>query len=81
MSSLPAARFGIAERGLLVPGAAADILVVDLPRLAEVATVDPRQHPSGLDYVLVNGSVTVDHGRFTGQLAGRPLRMQLGSAA
>lgn len=82
MSSLPAARFGIAERGLLVPGAAADILVVDLPKLAEVATwIDPRQHPTGLDYVFVNGSVTVDHGRFTGQLAGRPLRMQLGSAA
>jgi N-acyl-D-aspartate/D-glutamate deacylase len=82
MSSLPAARVGLADRGLLVPGAAADILVVDLPNVAEVASwIDPRQYPSGLDYVLVNGSVTVDHGQFTGALAGRPLRMQLGSAA
>lgn len=82
MASLPAARFGLSDRGQLVPGFAADLLVVDLPNVAEVATwIDPRQYPSGLDYVLVNGSVTVDHGRFTGSLAGRPLRMQLGSAA
>ncbi|MEO8511429.1 MAG: D-aminoacylase [Chloroflexota bacterium] len=82
MASLPATRFGLTDRGLLVPGAAADVLVVDLPNVTEVATwIDPRQYPSGIDYVLVNGSVTVDHGRFTGSLAGRPLRMQFGSAA
>lgn len=82
MAALPAARFGISSRGLLVPGAAADVLVVDLPNVAEVATwIDPRQYPSGLDYVLVNGVVTVDHGDFTGQYGGRPLLMQHGTAA
>jgi N-acyl-D-amino-acid deacylase len=82
MCSLPARRFGVIDRGLLAPGMAADIVVVDLDGASEVATwIDPRQQPTGLDYVIVNGAVTVDHGAFTRSLAGRPLLMRQGVAA
>ncbi|WP_033296332.1 N-acyl-D-amino-acid deacylase family protein [Amycolatopsis jejuensis] len=74
MTSLPARRFGLGDRGLVAEGMAADLLVLNTESLAEVATwLDPRQHPSGVDYVVVNGVVTLDHGRFTGDLGGRPL--------
>lgn len=79
MTSLPARRFGISDRGLIAAGMAADVLVVDLANAAEVATwIDPRRHPRGLDAVIVNGAVTVDHGQFTGELGGRPLLMHAG---
>ena len=82
MCSLPARRFGVLDRGLIAPGMAADIVVVDLESAAEVATwIDPRQQPTGLDYVIVNGVVTVDHGQHTRSLAGRPLLMRDGVAA
>jgi N-acyl-D-aspartate/D-glutamate deacylase len=81
MTSLPARRFGLVDRGLVAVGFAADLLVVDPDRLAEAATwLDSRQHPRGLDWVIVNGSVAVDHGIFTQQLAGRPLLMRHGAA-
>lgn len=82
MSSLPARRFRISDRGLIAVGLAADLVVVDLDRLAEVADwLHPRRYPTGLDYVIVNGSVEVDHGTFTGALAGRPLLMADGAVA
>lgn len=82
MSSLPARRFGLARRGLIATGYAADLVVFKLEDLSEEATwLDPRKHPAGLDFVVVNGVVTVDHGTVTGSLAGRPLRMRLGAAA
>ncbi|WP_157756813.1 amidohydrolase family protein [Plantactinospora sp. KBS50] len=81
MTSLPARRFGLADRGLVATGFAADILVVDLDSLNEEATwLDSRKYPSGLDYVIVNGSVEIDHGSFTERLAGRPLLMRGGAA-
>ena len=69
----PARRFGLKRRGLLRKGYYADIAIFDADRLTDVATYDdPRQHPIGVHYVLVNGQVAVDHERCTGVLAGRP---------
>lgn len=75
MTSLPAAVFGMHDRGVLREGAAADILIFDPARVVEKSTyVDPHHHAEGMSYVLVNGVVVVDNGRFTDALAGRVLR-------
>ncbi len=74
-TSLPAATAGIRERGLLVPGYYADVVLFDPRTVAEGGTfADPHHPPHGLPYVLVNGRVAVDGGNPTGVLAGRVLR-------
>ncbi|MGB8509896.1 MAG: D-aminoacylase [Pyrinomonadaceae bacterium] len=75
MTGLSAARVGLRERGVLRPGAYADITVFDPQRVRDLATFEePNQYPSGIEYVLVNGQVEVDKGARTPALAGRPLR-------
>ena len=75
MTSFPAQRFGLLERGLLRPGMCADLTIFDPATVAERSTYkDPHQFPSGIEYVVVNGKVAVDGGKYTGALAGRTLR-------
>ena len=75
MTSLPAAKHRVAERGLLREGWYADIVVFDAETVADVATYEePRQYPAGIDYVLVNGEVAVERGAQTAARAGRMLR-------
>ena len=75
MTSMPAQRLGLQERGLLRVGMAADIVVFDAERVKDVATFsDPHRYPEGIPYVVVNGEVTVSEGEHTGALAGRVLR-------
>ena len=75
MTSMPAQRFGILDRGLLRPGMWADMVVFDPKKVIDKATYqDPHQYPEGIEYVIVNGVMTVDKGRYTGALAGRTLR-------
>jgi N-acyl-D-amino-acid deacylase len=75
MTSMPAQRFGILDRGLLRPGMRADITVFDPDTVIDKATYqDPHQYPEGIEYVVVNGVVTVDKGTYTGALAGKTLR-------
>jgi N-acyl-D-amino-acid deacylase len=75
MTSAPAARLGLTDRGLLADGYAADVVVFDAERVRSLATYDePRQFPEGIRYVLVNGEVVVDDGAHTGALPGRSLR-------
>jgi N-acyl-D-amino-acid deacylase len=75
MTSAPAARLGLRDRGLLRDGYAADVVVFDPERVRSLATYDqPRQFPEGIEYVLVNGEVVVDCGEHTGALPGRALR-------
>lgn len=80
MTSLPASKLGIPRRGLLAEGYFADVVVFDPTTIADTATfTQPHQFPVGIDYVIVNGAITVDHGQHTGALAGRVLRRgQLG---
>jgi len=71
----PAARAGL-DRGVLRVGAPADLVVLDLDRLADIATYErPAQYPTGVDLVVVNGEVVVDEGRDTGARPGRALRV------
>ena len=76
MTSFPAARLGLRDRGLLRPGMAADITVFDPDAVWGAATyVEPDVKPSGIDYVLVNGVVLVDRGTVDTQtLAGKVIR-------
>lgn len=76
MTSLSAERFGLADRGLLREGCWADIVVFDPDTVWDnTSYLDPDEPPSGIEYVLVNGTPLVEHGRVdTGQLAGRVLR-------
>jgi N-acyl-D-amino-acid deacylase len=60
MTSLPAARMGFGDRGLLRPGMAADVVVFDPATIADRATfTDPHQYPDGVNWVIVNGEVAV----------------------
>ena len=75
MTSFPAQRFGILDRGLLRPGMWADITVFDPETVIDRATYgDPHNFPAGIPYVVVNGEVAVDGGEYTGALGGRTLR-------
>ena len=75
MTSFPAQRFGLLDRGLLRPGMWADLTVFDPATVAERSTYkDPHRFPSGIEYVVVNGKVAIDGGKYTGALAGRTLR-------
>jgi len=75
MSSLPALVFGLKDRGQLREGAFADVAIFDLAKVRDTATyADPHHLAEGMSYVLVNGVVVVEDGRFTDALPGRVLR-------
>ncbi len=74
MTSMPAIHFGLGRRGLLQPGFAADVVILDMERLATPATLgEPAVYSEGVDHVLVNGELVLDGGRHTGARSGRPL--------
>ena len=74
MTSLPARRLGLFDRGLLRPGMAADVVVFDPERIRDVATFEqPNVYAEGVEYVLVDGRVVLDAGRMTAERPGRPL--------
>ncbi|UCE80950.1 MAG: D-aminoacylase [Methanobacteriota archaeon] len=84
MTSFPAQKIGLWDRGLIRPGLKADITLIDLPRIKDRATNlwphtypfenYPHGYPEGIPYVIVNGVVSVDDGERTGVLAGEVLR-------
>ena len=75
MTSFPAQRLGLPDRGILRDGMKADVVVFDPRTVKAPATrVEPKQFPIGVEYVIVNGRVVVDQGQHTGVLAGRSLK-------
>lgn len=75
MTALPARTFGLRDRGLLVPGAAADLVLFRPEQVRDEATFDdPHRYSSGFDIVIVNGQVALDAGTLTPARAGRTLR-------
>ena len=76
MTSLPASRLRLRDRGVLREGAAADIVVFDPRRVIDRATYDdPHQYPVGIPFVIVNGEVALDGGETAAARAGRLLRL------
>jgi len=75
MTGAPAARVGLRDRGLIREGMFADITVFDPGKVIDRATFEsPNQYSTGIEYVLVNGQISVDKGQHTTALAGRVLR-------
>jgi N-acyl-D-amino-acid deacylase len=75
MTSAPAARLGLRDRGILRPGMKADLIVFDPDRVIDNSTYDdPRRNPEGILHVFVNGRHTVENGQLLGASAGRVLR-------
>jgi dihydroorotase/N-acyl-D-amino-acid deacylase len=75
MTSLPAARVGLADRGILRPGMKADLVVFDPATVADTATfANPHQYAVGVFHVMVNGVLVVEDGKVTGARPGRVLR-------
>lgn len=75
MTSIPASRFGFEGRGVIQPGRYADLVIFDPEKIADRATwVNPHQYPVGIEYVIVNGQVVIEHGEHSGLLPGKVLR-------
>ena len=74
MTSWPATRMKLANRGSLKEGNWADVVVFDYDKIEDEATwAEPVKYPSGIDYVLVNGQVVTEHGKHTGAKPGMVL--------
>jgi N-acyl-D-aspartate/D-glutamate deacylase len=74
MTGWPATRMRLAGRGTIGVGNWADVTIFDYDRLQDRATYErPMELPTGIEWVLVNGVVTIDHGKHTGAKAGRVL--------
>ncbi len=74
MTSLPAEKFGLKGRGRLVEGSFADIAVIDMKKIADKATyLDPHQYAVGVEYLFVNGRLSIEKGRATGDRGGKVL--------
>jgi N-acyl-D-amino-acid deacylase len=75
MTGAPAARVGLRDRGTIGEGKFADITIFDPAKVIDRATFEsPNQYPVGIDYVIVNGKLSVDKGQRTSELSGRVLR-------
>ncbi|HZI55261.1 MAG TPA: amidohydrolase family protein [Verrucomicrobiae bacterium] len=75
ITSLPAQRQGLVNRGLLKEGFFADITIFDPSTIADKATyTEPTQASQGVKFVFVNGQLEFADGQLTGAKAGRPLR-------
>jgi N-acyl-D-aspartate/D-glutamate deacylase len=78
MTSLPAQKIGLWNRGLLREGTWADIVIFNPDTVKDKATYqDPHQYPEGIEYVLVNGQIVVELGEHTGILTGKILHPQM----
>jgi len=75
MTSLPAQIIGLSDRGVLREGYMADLVIFDLGRIRDRATVlEPDRYSEGIDFVMVNGVFTIDGGEFTNELPGVVIR-------
>ena len=75
MTSLPAKKIGLIDRGILKEGCWADITIFNKDEIRDKATFEnPHQEPEGIYYVLVNGKIAVEQGKITGLKSGQILK-------
>ena len=78
MTSMPAKKIGLSKRGVIAKGYYADIVVFNPETVTDNATFkDPHQFPTGIEYVIVNGKITVKNGKHTSARAGTVLRHRI----
>ncbi len=76
MTGAAAARLGLRQRGTIRDGNLADLVVFDPDTIRSNATYDePRRFPSGIEHVIVNGTLVVRDGEHTGATPGRAIRL------
>src|SRR5215813_1715809 len=74
MTSWPATRMRLAGRGMIKEGCWADVVIFDYDKIQDRSTYEqPLLFPDGIDYVLVNGQLVIDHGKHTGARPGQVL--------
>ena len=74
MTSWPATRLRLPNRGSIKEGNWADVTIFNLEQLNDRATYEaPTEFPTGIEFVLVNGAITIERGRHTGAKMGRVL--------
>lgn len=74
MTSLPAQKFKLTDRGLVREGMAADIVMFKETNVRELSTFEkPHQYSTGFDFVIVNGQLVVENGKHNGARPGKPL--------
>jgi len=75
MTSLPAQKFNLRDRGLVREGMAADMVVFDEAKVGDAATYSqPHAYSNGFSYVIVNGEMVVENGKHNGTRSGQVLR-------
>jgi N-acyl-D-aspartate/D-glutamate deacylase len=78
MTSLPASRMGLQDRGVLFEGMKGDVTVFDPEKVKDLSTFEnPHVYPEGIKTVIVNGAITVDNCEHTGALNGKILKKTL----
>lgn len=77
MTSIPASKFRLKDRGVIKQGAFADLVIFDPQNIRDTATYNnPRQFAEGIRYVIVNGRIVLREGQFTGSRPGKALRRE-----
>jgi N-acyl-D-amino-acid deacylase len=75
LTSLPARKIGLRDRGIIAEGMAADLVAFDPKTVASNATYqEPHRYPTGIHYVVVNGVITIENGKHLGKYPGKVLR-------
>ena len=75
-TSLPAQIMGFKDRGWIKEGYKADINVIDLSNIKIKATrSNPHVYCEGVKYLIINGKLVIDEGKFNGKLAGQVLKL------
>ncbi|RKY86595.1 hypothetical protein DRQ09_05975 [candidate division KSB1 bacterium] len=77
ITSMPAEKVGIKDRGKIKEGYFADLTIFDYNKIIDRATfINPHRYPEGIKYVIVNGKIVIKNGEHTGNLPGRVLRFK-----
>jgi dihydroorotase/N-acyl-D-amino-acid deacylase len=78
MTSLPASILGLSNRGKIKKEYVADLVIFNPETIMDKATWDkPHQYPSGISWVLVNGKIAINNGKYTDSLPGKILKHSL----
>jgi N-acyl-D-aspartate/D-glutamate deacylase len=76
-TSMPANMAGLKDRGVMKEGNVADIVIFNPATIKDNATyTDPHQYSSGIEYLVINGEVVIEGGKYNGKLAGKAIRMK-----